>query len=112
MQHLTQRTRLAAAAVVCLTGLMLAGPPALSAPPHQVDPGTVSPPLNPNFSYSCFTTGKGITCKGSMAVSYNEPIGLACDGQDVWISGSGRESLTRWHNSDGAGCPATCCPSC
>ena len=32
---------------------------------------------------------------------YNEPFGLVCDGQEVWVSGVGYEQMTRWHDSEG-----------
>lgn len=75
---------------------------ALAKSPHEVDPASVTPALNPDFApWSCFSAGTGITCQGEAAQAYHEPIGLFCDGQEVWISGSGREHMTRWHTADG-----------
>ena len=94
-------TRLVAAAAAGLASLTFGTMPAVAGQPQQVDPSTVQPTLNPNFTWSCFTAGSGITCKGTLEDSYNEPIGLFCDGREVWIQGSGREFMTRWHTADG-----------
>ncbi len=91
------------ALVVPLTGSLLAPWPALSASPRTVDPGTVQPPLNPDFApYDCWTSGAAITCRGESRATYeHEPIGLECDGRAVFVSGSERARITRWHHSDG-----------
>jgi hypothetical protein len=77
--------------------------PAGAKSPQVVDPATLTPALNPDFApWDCFTAGKGITCQGEFRPVYeNEPIGLQCDGQDVYISGGGREFITRWHDAEG-----------
>lgn len=93
---------MAAAAAACLVTVALTAPAALSDPPHQVDPAQLQPPLNPNFApWSCFEAGTGITCKGGYDASYNEPFGLTCAGQEVWISGTAKERMTRWHTAEG-----------
>ena len=94
-------TRLAATAVAALASLSFGTMPAVAGQPQQVDPSTLQPALNPNFDWSCYEAGKGITCKGTFEPSYNEPIGLICDGKEVWIQGAGREFMTRWHTADG-----------
>jgi hypothetical protein len=87
---------------VLSTAALLTGPPAMSANPHQVDPAAMQPALNPDFApWSCFEAGTGITCQGDYSQSYHEPIGLTCDGREVWIRGEGRERMTRWHTADG-----------
>lgn len=85
-----------------LAAAAVAGPVSASSP-HQVDPATVTPALNPDFApWSCFESGNGITCQGSFQPAYeNEPIGLQCQGREVHISGQGREFMTRWHTADG-----------
>jgi hypothetical protein len=91
-------------AVVALisAGALMAASPAMSASPHQVDPTTMTPALNPNFApWSCFEAGTGITCQGDWEHSYHETAGFSCGGQDVWVAGGGREHMTRWHTSDG-----------
>ncbi|QSR31511.1 hypothetical protein CFI00_13560 [Nocardioides sp. S5] len=94
--------RTAAVAAACLATVALTAPAAVSDPPHQVDPAQLQPPLNPNFApWSCFEAGTGITCKGGYEASYHEPIGLTCDGKEVWISGTAREFMTRWHDAEG-----------
>jgi hypothetical protein len=94
-------TRLVAAAAGGLIALVLGAPPAVSGQPHQVDQSTLQPALNPNFTWSCYRAGQGIICKGTLEESYHEPFGLFCDGQEVWIQGTGREFMTRWHTADG-----------
>jgi hypothetical protein len=77
-------------------------PAAMAAPPRSVDPSTVSPPLNPNFTWTCFDTGAGPICQGTLEDSYaDEEIDMVCDGQPVYVSGSQRERMTRWHLPDG-----------
>ena len=75
---------------------------AVAKSPHSVDPLTMTPALNPNFTWACFEAGVGITCQGTWVNGpYNEPFGLVCDGQEVWVSGVGYEQMTRWHDSEG-----------
>jgi len=82
-------------------GLLLAATAAASSPP-VVDPASVTPPLNPDYTWSCFDSGVGPICKGTFESSYeNEPIDMACDGDPVYVSGTGRERTTRWHLPDG-----------
>ena len=89
-------------AVVILASVVLTAPAASSKSPHEVDPATLQPTLNPNFApWSCFEAGVGVTCQGSFDATYNEPIGLFCAGQEVWIQGRAHEQMTRWHTGDG-----------
>jgi hypothetical protein len=93
--------RIAAAAGA--VALLLAGPSmAQAASPHEVDPLTMTPALNPSFTWTCFTAGAGITCQGTMDATYShEQMDLECDGRPVYISGGGREFMTRWHTAEG-----------
>lgn len=77
--------------------------PAYASSPHTVDPLTMTPALNPGFApWTCFEAGTGITCQGQKDDSYtNEPIGLQCDGQDVYVTGEEHSRMTRWHDLDG-----------
>jgi hypothetical protein len=86
-----------------LAASLAVGAPAAAKSPHAVDPATLTPALNPDFApWDCFEAGKGITCQGEFRPVYeNEPIGLQCQGQDVYISGQGREFMTRWHDAEG-----------
>ena len=86
-----------------LGAAVAAAAPAQAKSPHEVDPSTMTPTLNPQFApWSCFEAGEGITCQGSYRPAYqNEPIGLECAGREVLITGSGREFMTRWHTADG-----------
>ena len=100
---LPRRPALATLAGAVVTAcLVVAAPPAVSKSPNTVDPSTVTPTLNPQFApWSCFEAGQGITCQGSFEDAYSFPIGLQCDGRDVWLSGTSREFMTRWHTADG-----------
>src|SRR5215211_4604394 len=70
--------------------------------PHAVDPTTVTPPLNPSLTWSCFDTATGPICQGTLEASYqNEPIDMTCDGSPVYVTGSGSDRTTRWHLPDG-----------
>lgn len=97
------RTLASAAGALALLPALALVAPAAGAGPTPVDPASVSPTLNPNFApWSCWEAGSGITCQGSWDNAYeDEPIGLQCDGQDVYVSGTGREFMTRWHTADG-----------
>ena len=71
-------------------------------PPPPVDQGSLQPPLNPQFTYTCVREHGGITCRGTFDPTYeNEPIGLFCDGREIYVTGGGHERLTRWHLADG-----------
>lgn len=70
--------------------------------PHAVDPATVTPPLNPSLTWSCFDTGTGPICQGTLETSYqNEPIDMTCDGNPVYVTGTASDHATRWHLPDG-----------
>jgi len=89
-----------------LTALGLAltsTPAAVATSPHTVDPDLMTPPLNPEFApYTCVQAGTGITCTGEDDQSYaNEPIGLQCDGHDVYVTGVQRARIVRWHDLEG-----------
>ncbi|HSK55914.1 MAG TPA: hypothetical protein VK908_11705 [Jiangellales bacterium] len=95
--------KLIAVSALALLAALGIGTPATAKSPQVVDPATVTPALNPDFApWSCFKAGSGIICQAEFRPAYeNEPIGLQCDGQDVYISGTGREFMTRWHTADG-----------
>ncbi len=70
--------------------------------PRAVDPASLTPALNPNFTWSCFDTGAGPICQGTFDVSYeNEQIDMVCNGSPVYVTGSASERMTRWHTPDG-----------
>jgi hypothetical protein len=89
-------------AATAVVGLLLGGSAAVAKSPHVVDPASVQPALNPDFApWSCFRTGQGIICQGSYEDSWENELFGQCDGRDVYVSGSAREHMTRWHTSDG-----------
>ncbi len=83
--------------------LALVAAPAVATSPHTVDPATMTPTLNPDYApWTCILAGTGITCTGLQDLSYtNEPIGLQCNGQDVYATGVQRSRFVRWHDRDG-----------
>lgn len=99
----TRRTaRAAAAGTAAALGLLLAVPAAQAAPAGTVDPALMVPTLNPDYApYTCWEAGSGIICTGTDDIAYDEPFGLQCDGQDVWLSGVGTSTIKRWHTADG-----------
>jgi hypothetical protein len=96
MQRLMTIAVLAAMLVLVLPGA------ALAASRRVVDPGSMTPALNPDFTWVCFDTGGGPICQGTFDVTYeNEQIDMVCDGHPVYVTGSGSEWMTRWHTPDG-----------
>jgi hypothetical protein len=95
--------KIAAVVALALAATLAGGVPATAKSPRVVDPATLTPALNPDFApWDCFTAGREITCQGEFRPVYeNEPTWLQCDGQDVYISGGGREFMTRWHDAEG-----------
>ena len=93
----TSRSFLAGLLLVAATsGLVVAKSP------HAVDPLTMTPPLNPNFTWDCWEAGAGITCQGTWINGpYQEVTGLVCDGHDVSVTGVGYEAMTRWQDALG-----------
>jgi hypothetical protein len=86
-------------AMLCMSLL----PAAAMGAKRVVDPLSLTPPPNPDFDWSCFETGRGVICHGTLEESYAEvDIGLECDGQTVWLTGSGRAVATRWHTPEGS----------
>jgi hypothetical protein len=77
--------------------------PVAARSPHQVDPNLMVPPLNPNLApWTCWETGNGIICEGSVSESFaGEDIGEECAGQPIYITGSLTDRVTRWHTPDG-----------
>lgn len=81
---------------------VLLAAPASARSPHQIDPNGVTPPLNPAFAATCWETGSGIICEGSLVDTYsNEDFGLRCGDEVILVSGTLSDHFTRWHTSDG-----------
>jgi hypothetical protein len=89
-------------AILALALALAPAPAAMAAPPRTVDRSTLTPPLNPDFTWTCFDTGAGPICQGTYDDAWqDEDIGWDCDGQPIYTSGSGVERMTRWHLPDG-----------
>lgn len=86
----------------CAAVALLATAAPASATSGDVDPSGLTPALNPTFTWTCATTGIGITCHGERDTVYGpEPAGFDCDGRPVYVSGRGDDRMTRWHTADG-----------
>jgi hypothetical protein len=86
--------------LLATAAVMAATATAAAKSPHELDPLSMTPPLNPNFTWTCFETGGGATCQGTWEQSYaNEPIDMECDGRPVYVTGTGSERMTRWHDA-------------
>jgi len=84
--------------------LAFAGPTVVAASsPHQVDPATVSPPLNPTFDpWVCTATGGGPICRGTTSFTWTAlDLGLSCGGRPIYTTGESTVSGTRWSTPDG-----------
>lgn len=97
------KLRLRTIIVLTALGLAVSFPTtATASSPHEVDPLSLTPALNPAFTWTCFEAGAGIVCRGERSDVYGpDPIGFDCDGQPVSVSGRGEQLMTRWHTADG-----------
>lgn len=68
----------------------------------QVDPSTMTPPLNPSFDWECWRTATGIICDGERTLSYTAVEAFPCpDGSWVYASGTDRRTLRRIGDAEG-----------
>jgi len=82
----------------------LTGPSsAFAASPHQVDPATMVPALNPDFGpWVCTDTGSGPICRGHVFDSWtNADSGLSCGDRPIFTTGAFASDSVRWHLPDG-----------
>jgi hypothetical protein len=95
-----QKAALSALALPLAAGSLVAAP-TYAGPPHTIDPGLMVPELNPDFApWTCMRTGDGATCTGELEDSYaNLPIGLECDGHEVYVTGTFAARTVRWHDA-------------
>ena len=96
------RTRIARLLIAAI--LVIAGPVGTqAASPKQIDPATMTPPLNPGYApWTCILAGTGITCTGLSDLAYtNEPTDLQCDGQVIYVTGTQTSKTVRWHDLEG-----------
>lgn len=98
-----RKTRLRTIITLAAAGLAVSFPATATATsPHEVDPLTLTPALNPAFTWTCFEAATGITCQGHRSELYDpDPIGFDCDGKPVFVSGHGEQRMTRWHTAAG-----------
>lgn len=94
-------SRIFASVTAGLMLVVLASGLAVAKSPHEVDQSSVTPPLNPAFTWDCFEAGVGITCQGTLVDGpYRDQIGT-CAGQAVYINGILYARMTRWHDAQG-----------
>ncbi|HET8948909.1 MAG TPA: hypothetical protein VFN44_00315 [Solirubrobacteraceae bacterium] len=93
--------RLGTTGLLATAAVMAATATAAANSPNELDPQLMTPPPGPGFTWTCFETGAGATCQGTSESSYaNEPIDMECDGHPVYVTGTGRERATRWHDAE------------
>jgi hypothetical protein len=99
---LMKRTVVALVSLILSVAVWVAAP-ASAESPHTVDPGLMTPTLNPEYApWTCLQAGTGITCTGYQDLSYtNEPLDLQCGGRTVYVTGVQRSKFVRWHDLDG-----------
>ena len=97
----TMPSRILTSIVAGLLLVALASGLAVAKSPHVVDPDSVTPPLNPAFTWDCFEAGAGITCQGTFVNGPYADQLFSCGGQPVFIHGVGYERMTRWHDALG-----------
>ncbi len=90
------------ACILTLAAVNAAVGPTYAGSPHTIDPALVTPELNPQFApWTCISTGVGATCTGELLDVYaNQPIGLQCGGEDVYVTGRLGARMVRWHDAD------------
>lgn len=96
-----RRTIRIAVGALLLTMSLATG--AQAASPHQVDPGLMTPPLNPDYDpWICTVTGGGPICRGSTSASWvNDPLPFGCGAATIYTTGSFSSAGSRWHLPDG-----------
>src|SRR4051794_19871882 len=84
--------------------LLSAAPVASAAAPVAVDPGTLTPPPNPDFDWSCVLQGGGIVCDGTAVgsgVDVNPDPSFSCGGNPILVTFSQTVTARRSHDSGG-----------
>ena len=88
------------------TGLLMAAaaPAALGGAPTSVDPSTLTPPPNPNFTWTCLAYPTGIECTGvepSSGVDVNPDPSFSCDGHPILVTYTQMVTQRRSHDAEG-----------
>jgi hypothetical protein len=91
---------------ILLAAILVVAAPAsvtIAASPHQVDPGLMTPPLNPDYPvWTCTSTGAGPICRSSLHDAWaNLDTGLTCGGRPIYETGTYESDPVRWHTPDG-----------
>src|SRR6186713_1249991 len=91
-------------ALLATSLLMAAAPAAIAAGPTSVDPSTLTPPPNPNFTWTCLRYPTGIECTGvepSGAVDASGDPAFSCDGEPILVTFTQLLTSRRSHDADG-----------
>jgi hypothetical protein len=91
---------------IVATGLLVAAaaPAAFAAAPTPVDPSTLTPPPNPNFTWSCLRYTTGIQCAGvelESGVDVNPDPSFSCDGHPILVTFTQTLTSRRSHDAEG-----------
>jgi hypothetical protein len=86
-------------------GVLLFGlaPGAMAAKPAPVDPSTLTPPPNPNFTWDCTASPQRIICNGIEAISavdVSDPA-FSCDGTPILVTFDQVVKSVRTHDANG-----------
>lgn len=95
------RRRATTATVAALLLVMASGSGALAGRPDTVDPGLMTPPLNPSFTWECWRAGDQIVCDGERVTTYEAVEAIPCDDGWIYATGIARDTLRRVGDADG-----------
>lgn len=99
MRNLLRRP--AAAMFLAATLLASTAGGAIAGRPDFVDPATITPELNPTFSWECWRTASGTVCEGERTSTYEAAEAIPCSDGWVYATGVAYESLRRVGDADG-----------
>lgn len=102
-------SRRVAAAVAALMPLVLSLTPTGSAAAAErpggrspVDPTTITPPLNPSFTWTCQRVGDKTLCEGERHDAWDAlNTGIPCGGGFIYSTGTDERTLRRWGDAEG-----------
>lgn len=74
---------------------------ALAGRPDTVDPATITPELNPTFTWECWRTGDNTVCQGERLTTYEAVEAIPCADGWIYATGAAHDSLRRVGDADG-----------
>jgi hypothetical protein len=89
------------AAILAGILLLATSSAALAGRPDTVDPASITPELNPTFTWECWRTGNNTICEGERLTTYEAVEAIPCADGWIYASGAAHESLRRVGDADG-----------